>query len=1296
MPEACAASLFHDSFTLDPHVLDPVASEELLREMVASTRCGHNTDSCDFATQSHACSHFWGTRRGPKTHRSKQSQLEAYVCLGHNDDVSSPSYQETDEFMSYGCSADVVSSSSGCQFREVDSYIAMAGDCPLPNKGNVPELYNVAQTPFQEASQAGYVQAISVNGWMYVNQHGQMCGPYIKEQLYEGLSTGFLPAELPVYPVVNGSLYNPVPLNYFKLYPHHVGTGFMYMATSFSSVIPSEACKSSDCTTSGDKDSASQPRRVEEVVGSGAHSDNSLSQLENQSSINYRSYALDKQQTIAEASDQSSLHLEAQADNKSALCTLFSIDSMKRLHSESQSKFEDLSFLPTFFAKVSEDVSVQLHSGIMKAARRVMLDEIISSIIPDLVTSRKSQQQRKAESALMSSKSEHTGCDAMLHATSVPCGSLQELHVPIKSVGSVENFSATVSAMQQVVFYDCMQVIWNAVSYDSVAEYSHAWRKRKRWSLYPIFPCNKSAYVPRKQSTQEVKCETEPVICEDDCPPGFEPRSTTSAKSSVWNSVTSSAEAAQQQENRCVYFKENTKLQNQLRESLEYQLFLAAKADMTQYLENVIKEEISNLSVNALDSEMAEPAFDVDLHGPVQSSGSLPNLVTSASSSGISSHTASVFERFSFASVGEPDDSVVDEPPSPGLEKCAFPITQPQKVKLQSSQLHKHNEKVGEYVALALCRQKLHEEVLNECRTSLIDAVLRKCLQSSGLRQYHVVDTVEGLNEIKSRSSTSQKFLDHSGEHASGVSGNEGSPTELKYFRKKKIVKKKIGPLPLSPPSKYVARREQQLSNAADKHEVMPRSVELKKNGDKNICLQNKGKHEMKGRVRKASSRVKDRSTSDDFPSKRKVVIHRSKKFDSNIEHTVSARNKHVLDNGKCSSEGILVHGDEYKKVEKDETNSDSGLNSQTLEKDETNSDCGLKSQKAKKSINSKKRALVDDNAPSLLPKDLKVPSLGSTKKAKHNHSAMWKRHSSKLRRPDLCPISKGCARTSINGWEWHRWSQNASPAERALVRGTCVVQSESRSEMDASQSLNAKGLSARTNRVKLRNLLAAAEGAELLKITQLKARKKRLRFQRSNIHDWGLVALEPIEAEDFVIEYVGELIRPRISDIRERQYEKMGIGSSYLFRLDDGYVVDATKRGGIARFINHSCEPNCYTKVITVEGQKKIFIYAKRQILAGEEITYNYKFPLEEKKIPCNCGSKRCRGHRAFLAECSALLLCEMSAIYEIDAYNLRLQNRPTPSFQNFRENAIAFRALVNPSSALYSFPCIPIVSES
>ncbi|MCD7451528.1 hypothetical protein HAX54_012514 [Datura stramonium] len=288
---------------------------------------------------------------------------------------------------------------------------------------------------------------------------------------------------------------------------------------------------------------------------------------------------------------------------------------------------------------------------------------------------------------------------------------------------------------------------------------------------------------------------------------------------------------------------------------------------------------------------------------------------------------------------------------------------------------------------------------------------------------------------------------------------------------------------------------------------------------------------------------------------------------------------------------------------------------------------CSKKTPKSARLPDLKKRKLEDNLTASRSRKNQRLSS-GAGNQAATEVAIREKNQKGKSRIAKHCTQSVGCARTSINGWEWRKWSLRASPAERARVRGTKIVHVQSvSSDASGSQMFNVKGISARTNRVKLRNLLAAAEGADLLKATQLKARKKRLRFQQSKIHDWGLVALEPIDAEDFVIEYVGELIRRRVSDIREHYYEKIGIGSSYLFRLDDDYVVDATKRGGIARFVNHSCEPNCYTKVISVEGQKKIFIYAKRHIAAGEEITYNYKFPLEEKKIPCNCGSKRCRG---------------------------------------------------------------------
>ncbi|KAJ1967506.1 histone methyltransferase set1, partial [Dimargaris xerosporica] len=150
---------------------------------------------------------------------------------------------------------------------------------------------------------------------------------------------------------------------------------------------------------------------------------------------------------------------------------------------------------------------------------------------------------------------------------------------------------------------------------------------------------------------------------------------------------------------------------------------------------------------------------------------------------------------------------------------------------------------------------------------------------------------------------------------------------------------------------------------------------------------------------------------------------------------------------------------------------------------------------------------------------------------------------------------------------------------------------------------------------------------SDLLKFDQLKSRKKELRFAKSEIHDWGLFAMEPIQAADMVIEYVGEVIRQKVADHREKQYERQGIGSSYLFRLDEDAVIDATKMGNMARFINHCCQPNCTARIITVEGHKRIVIYAKQDIEAGEEITYDYKFPIEKDKIPCLCGAEGCRG---------------------------------------------------------------------
>ncbi|RCK60957.1 Histone-lysine N-methyltransferase, H3 lysine-4 specific [Candida viswanathii] len=177
---------------------------------------------------------------------------------------------------------------------------------------------------------------------------------------------------------------------------------------------------------------------------------------------------------------------------------------------------------------------------------------------------------------------------------------------------------------------------------------------------------------------------------------------------------------------------------------------------------------------------------------------------------------------------------------------------------------------------------------------------------------------------------------------------------------------------------------------------------------------------------------------------------------------------------------------------------------------------------------------------------------------------------------------------------------------------------------------------SSRVNRANNRRFAAditAQIGSEsdVLSLNALTKRKKPVTFARSAIHNWGLYALEPIAAKEMIIEYVGERIRQQVAEHREKSYLKTGIGSSYLFRIDENTVIDATKKGGIARFINHCCSPSCTAKIIKVEGIKRIVIYALRDIEANEELTYDYKFEREtndEERIRCLCGAPGCKGY--------------------------------------------------------------------
>ena len=142
-------------------------------------------------------------------------------------------------------------------------------------------------------------------------------------------------------------------------------------------------------------------------------------------------------------------------------------------------------------------------------------------------------------------------------------------------------------------------------------------------------------------------------------------------------------------------------------------------------------------------------------------------------------------------------------------------------------------------------------------------------------------------------------------------------------------------------------------------------------------------------------------------------------------------------------------------------------------------------------------------------------------------------------------------------------------------------------------------------NDINLQKQTLNSDADVAIRFNQLKKRKKLVKFDRSAIHGWGLYALENIAVNDLIIEYVGEKVRQKVADMREMKYDKQGVGSSYLFRMMEDEIIDATKKGGIARFINHSCNPNCTAKIIKVEGTPRIVIYALKDILTSKLSPY-------------------------------------------------------------------------------------------
>ena len=136
-------------------------------------------------------------------------------------------------------------------------------------------------------------------------------------------------------------------------------------------------------------------------------------------------------------------------------------------------------------------------------------------------------------------------------------------------------------------------------------------------------------------------------------------------------------------------------------------------------------------------------------------------------------------------------------------------------------------------------------------------------------------------------------------------------------------------------------------------------------------------------------------------------------------------------------------------------------------------------------------------------------------------------------------------------------------------------------------------------------------------------------KVRRSRVHGRGVFAVRRIRKGTRIVEYLGERISHRVADRRYEDHDESD-NHTFLFSVDRGLVIDAGVGGNDARYINHSCEPNCESVI----ERRRVFIDALRDIARGEELSYDYQIGRERGDPPnideiyaCRCGSKECRG---------------------------------------------------------------------
>ena len=139
----------------------------------------------------------------------------------------------------------------------------------------------------------------------------------------------------------------------------------------------------------------------------------------------------------------------------------------------------------------------------------------------------------------------------------------------------------------------------------------------------------------------------------------------------------------------------------------------------------------------------------------------------------------------------------------------------------------------------------------------------------------------------------------------------------------------------------------------------------------------------------------------------------------------------------------------------------------------------------------------------------------------------------------------------------------------------------------------------------------------------------RKLVVRRSGVHGKGVFAAQPLSAGERLLEYKGQRISWKEA-VRRHPHNPDEPNHTFYFALEDGRVIDGNVNGNSARWINHSCAPNCEAEEI--EG--RVFIQALRDISEDEELFYDYGLVIDERKTKklkkeyaCRCGARKCRG---------------------------------------------------------------------